>query len=159
MKTKDTSNTLLLHPEIVTYRGYLGYVDKDNIFHPRCRKAYAPVIRKDLETGMEDVHLYYASKRACSPLVPREVVAKADISELARYGVEISNSSKYYFGLHMEDQLNQAKLILILPCWMEKGEQRATLPAGRCQRPFTIACGFLYRLLKCQTLRRRRCLE
>ena len=109
---------------------------------------------------MEEVLLEYTSGGAQeSRWFPREVVAKADISELARYGVEISNSSKYYFGLHMDNQLYQAKRYPHTPMLDGKSEQKAPLPVGRCQHPFIIACGFLYRFLKCQTLRRRRCLE
>ena len=99
-----------LHPNIGIYNKELGFLDDEDKFHPICHAVYAPTIRKNLETGVEEVLLEYTSGGAQeSRWFPREVVAKADISELARYGVEISNSSKYYFGLHMDNQLYQAK--------------------------------------------------
>lgn len=99
-----------LHPNIGIYNKELGFLDDKDKFHPICHAVYAPTIRKNLETGVEEVLLEYTSGGAQeSRWFPREVVAKTDISELARYGVEISNSSKYYFGLHMDNQLYQAK--------------------------------------------------
>ena len=99
-----------LHTNIGIYNGELGFLDEEDKFHPVSHAVKAPSIRKDLETGVEEVLLEYTSGGAQeSRWFPREVVAKADISELARYGVEISNSSKYYFGLHMDNQLYQAK--------------------------------------------------
>ena len=84
-----------LHPNIGIYNKELGFLDEEDKFHPVCHAVYAPTIRKNLETGVEEVLLEYTSGGAQeSRWFPREVVAKADISELARYGVEISNSSK-----------------------------------------------------------------
>ena len=66
-----------LHTNIGIYNKELGFLDEEDKFHPVCHAVYAPTIRKNLETGVEEVLLEYTSGGAQeSRWFPREVVAK-----------------------------------------------------------------------------------